>query len=88
MDVWSDKKRQNQERTHPRNDKSSAGVHKDNGKKTEMVWARHEDPMEEDHVVRRVMTKAIPGKRKRGKRSSRGSYRKRVSGYDRTCFLF
>ena len=43
MDVWSDKKRQNQERTHPRNDKSSAGVQKDNGEKTEMVWARHED---------------------------------------------
>ena len=43
VDVWSDKKRQNQERTHPRNDKSSAGVQKDNGEKTEMVWARHED---------------------------------------------
>ena len=43
MDVWSDKKRQNQERTHPRNDESNAGVQKDNGEKTEMVWARHED---------------------------------------------
>ena len=43
MDVWSDKKRQNQERTHTRNDESSAGVQKDNGEKTEMVWARHED---------------------------------------------
>ena len=43
MDVWSDKKRQNQERTHPRNDESSAGIQKDNGEKTEMVWARHED---------------------------------------------
>ena len=43
MDVWSDKKRQNQERTHPRNDESSAGVQKDNGEKTEMVWARHKD---------------------------------------------
>ena len=43
MDVWSDKKRQNQERTHPRNDESSAGVQKDNGEKSEMVWARHED---------------------------------------------
>ena len=43
MDVWSDKKIQNQERTHPRNDESSAGVQKDNGEKTEMVWARHED---------------------------------------------
>ena len=43
MDVWSDKKRQNQERTHPRNDESSAGVQKDNGSKTEMVRARHED---------------------------------------------
>ena len=43
VDVWSDKKRQNQERTHPRNDESSAGVQKDNGEKTEMVWARHED---------------------------------------------
>ena len=43
MDVWSDKKRQNQERTHPRNDESSAGVQKDNGEKTEIVWARHED---------------------------------------------
>ena len=43
MDVWSDKKRQNQERTHPRNDESSAGVQKDNGEKTEMVWARHDD---------------------------------------------
>ena len=43
MDVWSDKKRQNQERTHPRNDESSAGVQKDNGEKTEMVWARHEE---------------------------------------------
>ena len=40
--MWSDKKRQNQERTHPRNDESSAGVQKDNGEKTEMVWARHE----------------------------------------------
>ena len=35
--------RQNQERTHTRNDESSAGVQKDNGEKTEMVWARHED---------------------------------------------
>ena len=26
-----------------RNDESSAGVQKDNGEKTEMVWARHED---------------------------------------------
>ena len=43
VDVWSDKKRQNQERTHPRNDESSTGVQKDNGEKTEMVWARHED---------------------------------------------
>ena len=43
MDVWSDKKRQIQERTHPRNHESSAGVQKDNGEKTEMVWARHED---------------------------------------------
>ena len=41
--MWSDKKRQNQERTHPRNDESSAGVQKDNGSKTEMLWARHED---------------------------------------------
>ena len=41
--MWSDKKRQNQERTHPRNDERSAGVQKDNGEKTEMVWARHED---------------------------------------------
>ena len=41
--MWSDKKRQNQERTHPRNDESTAGVQKDNGEKTEMVWARHED---------------------------------------------
>ena len=39
----SDKKRQNQERTHPRNDESSAGIQKDNGEKTEMVWAHHED---------------------------------------------
>ena len=43
MDVWSDKKRQNQERTHPRNDESSAGVQKDSGAKTEMIWASHED---------------------------------------------
>ena len=41
--MWSDKKRQNQERTHPRNDESTAGVQTDNGEKTEMVWARHED---------------------------------------------
>ena len=43
MDVWGDKKRQNQERTHTRNDESSTGVQKDNGEKTEMVWACHED---------------------------------------------
>ena len=43
VDVWSDKKRQNQERTHPRNDESSAGVQKDNGEKTGIVWAGHED---------------------------------------------
>ena len=43
MDVWSDKKIQNQERTHPRNDESSAGIQKDNGEKTEMAWARNED---------------------------------------------
>ena len=68
MDVWSDKKRQNQERTHLRNDESTAGVQKDNGEKTEMVWARtHVMRMEEDHVVRRVMTTTIPGKRKRGR---------------------
>ena len=40
-----------------------------------MVWARHEDGhvmrMEEDHVVRRVMTKVIPGKRKRGRQKTR-----------------
>ena len=65
----SDKKRQNQKRTHTRNDESSAGVQKDNGEKTEMIWARH--GMEEDHVVRRVMTKAIPGKRKRGRPKTR-----------------
>ena len=44
--MWSEKKRQNQERTHPRNDESSAGVQKYNGEKTEMVSARaarHED---------------------------------------------
>ena len=40
MDVLNDKKIQNQERTHPRNDESSAGVQKDNGEKTDMVWAR------------------------------------------------
>ena len=33
----------NEERTHTRNDESRAGVQKDNGEKTEMVWARHED---------------------------------------------
>ena len=70
MDVWSDKKRQDQERTHTRNDESSAGVQKDNGEKTEMVWARHEDGRRSD-VVRRVMTKAIPGKRKRGRPKTR-----------------
>ena len=43
MDVWSDKKRQNQERTHPRNDEGSAGVLEDNGEKSDMVWARRED---------------------------------------------
>ena len=43
MDVWSEKNIQNQELTHPTNDESSAGVHKDNGEKTEMVWARHGD---------------------------------------------
>ena len=65
MDVWSDKKRQNQERTHPRNNESSAGVQKDNGEKTEMVYG-HVMRMEEDHVLKRVMTKAIPRKRNRG----------------------
>ena len=43
MDVWSEKKRQNLERTHPRNDESSAGVQKYNREKTERVWARRED---------------------------------------------
>ena len=43
VDVWSDKKRQIQERTHPRNDESNAGVQKDNGERTDMALARHED---------------------------------------------
>ena len=43
MDVRSDKKRKKQERTHPRNEESSAGVQKDNGEKTEMVLVRQED---------------------------------------------
>ena len=51
-----------------RNDYSSAGVQKDNGEKTEMVWARHEDGR---RSVRRVMTKVIPGKRKRGRPKTR-----------------
>ena len=52
-----------------RNDESSAGVQKDNGEKTEMVW--HVMRMEEDHVVKRVMMKTIPGKRKRGRPKTR-----------------
>ena len=40
-----------------------------------MVWAviryGHVMRMEEDHVVKRVMTKAIPGKRKRGRPKTR-----------------
>ena len=56
-------RRQNRERTHPRNDESSAGVQKDNGEKTEMVRARHEDGRSR---VGRVMTKAIPGKGREG----------------------
>ena len=36
-----------------------------------MKWYGHVMRMEEDHVVRRVMTKAIPGKRKRGRPKTR-----------------
>ena len=64
MDAWSDKIRQNQERTHPRNDESSAGVRKTTERR--LKWYGHVMRMEEDHVVRRV-TKAIPGRMKRGR---------------------
>ena len=36
-----------------------------------LKWYGHVIRMEEDHVVRRVMTKAIPGKRKRGRPKTR-----------------
>ena len=36
-----------------------------------LKWYGHVMRMEEDHVVRRVMTKAIPGKRKRGRPKTR-----------------
>ena len=67
MDVWSNKKRQNQERTHPRN--NVIYIVQASRKITErrLKWYGHVMRMEEDHVVRRVMTKAIPGKRKRGR---------------------
>ena len=43
------------------------------GKITErrLKWYGHVMRMEEDHLVRRVMTKAIPGKRKRGRPKTR-----------------
>ena len=37
MDVWSDTQRQDEERTHPRNNKSGAGFQKDPGEATEIV---------------------------------------------------
>ena len=36
-----------------------------------LKWYGHVMTMEEDHVVKRVMTKAIPGKRKRGRPKTR-----------------
>ena len=36
-----------------------------------LKWHEHVMRMEEDHVVRRVMTKAIPGERKRGRPKTR-----------------
>ena len=36
-----------------------------------LKWYGHVMRMEEDHVVRRVMTKTIPGKRKRGRPKTR-----------------
>ena len=36
-----------------------------------LKWYGHVMRMEEDHVVKRVMTKAIPGKRKRGRPKTR-----------------
>ena len=36
-----------------------------------LKWYGHVMRMEEDHVVRRVMTKAIPGERKRGRPKTR-----------------
>ena len=65
----SDKKRQNQERTHTRNDESSAGVQKDNGEKNEMVWARPEDGRRSRSEESDDET--IPGKRKRGRPKTR-----------------
>ena len=68
MDVWSDTKRQNQERTHPRNNESSAGVKKDNGERTEMVWARHEDGRSRSEESD---DESDTGKRKRGRPKTR-----------------
>ena len=67
--MWSDKKRQNQERTHPRTTKVVQASRKITERR--LKWYGHVMRMEEDHVVRRVMTKAIPGKRKRGRPKTR-----------------
>ena len=43
MDVWSDTQRQDQERTHQRNNKSGAGFQKDHGDTIDLVRACYEE---------------------------------------------
>ena len=69
MDVRGDQEGQDQERTHSRNNESSASIYKYNGER--LRWYGHVIRREEEHIVRSVMTKEIPGKRKRGRPKTR-----------------
>ena len=62
MDVWSDTQRQDQERTHPRNNESDAGSQKHNGETIELK--RHVSTRDAEHMLRNVLRSDIPERRK------------------------
>ena len=66
VDVWSDKIRNEHIRGTTKVVQASRKI-----MERRLKWYGHVMRMEEDHVVRRVMTKAIPGKRKRGRPKTR-----------------
>ena len=65
MDVRSDTQRQDEERTHTRDNESGAGFQKDHRETIGMIWACDEERWR-THTEESVEDRYIPGKRKRG----------------------